>query len=169
MKKRIDNLKNFGFAGETTVVAPGINAKMNEFQAAMGLIQLKTIDSVIYKRKQIVDLYREGLKDIDGIRFLDNIDHVQHCYSYFPIFIDSIKYGKTRDELYEYLKLNNINGRRYFYPLISQFPTYRGLESAHPNRLPIAEEITQAVICLPLYPNLELNEIEMIISLIKEK
>jgi dTDP-4-amino-4,6-dideoxygalactose transaminase len=169
MKKRIDNLKNFGFAGETTVVAPGINAKMNEFQAAMGLIQLKTIDSVIYKRKQIVDLYREGLKDIDGIRFLDDIDHVQHCYSYFPIFIDSIKYGKTRDELYEYLKLNNINGRRYFYPLISQFPTYRGLESAHPNRLPIAEEITQAVICLPLYPNLELNEIEMIISLIKEK
>jgi dTDP-4-amino-4,6-dideoxygalactose transaminase len=169
MKKRIDNLKNFGFAGETTVVAPGINAKMNEFQAAMGLVQLKTIDKVILKRKQIAEYYRDGLKKVEGISYLNDIDHVRHCYSYFPIFIDPVKYGKTRDELYDYLKLNNINGRRYFYPLISQFPTYRGLESAKSGNLPIAEKATQAVICLPFYPNLEISDLDEIIRLILHK
>lgn len=169
MKNRIDNLKNFGFAGETTVMAPGINAKMNEFQAAMGLVQLKTIDKVILKRKRIADYYRDSLKEVEGISYLNDIDHVQHCYSYFPIFVDPDKYGKTRDELYDYLKLNNINGRRYFYPLISQFPTYRGLESAKSGNLPFAEKATQAVICLPFYPNLEISDLDEIIRLILHK
>jgi dTDP-4-amino-4,6-dideoxygalactose transaminase len=169
MKKRIDNLKNFGFAGETTVVAPGINAKMNELQAAMGLLQLKTIDIVIEKRKKIAELYSNELKDIIGITFLDEIPNVKHCYSYFPVFINHEKYGKSRDEVYELLKQQNIYGRRYFYPLISQFPTYRGLESAKPENLPIAERITKEVICLPIYPDLDKDTIMNICKILMKK
>lgn len=165
-KKRIDFLKNFGFANETTVVAPGINAKMNEVQAAMGLIQLKYIDKNIEKRKKIAELYRKKLSRIKGISFLNDLPNVKHCYSYFPIFVDKYQYGKTRDELYEELKKNNIYGRRYFYPLISQFPTYRGLDSALPGKLAIAEKTTEMVICLPIYSELEKNEVEKIISII---
>lgn len=168
-KKRIDNLKNFGFVNETTVVAPGINAKMNEVQAAMGLLQLKYIDGAIEQRKQIADWYRAGLKNIDGITYLEDIPDVKHCYSYFPILVDKTKYGKTRDELYEELKKHNIFGRRYFYPLISQFPTYRGLESAQPGKMPIAENTTEQVICLPLFPDLEQVQQDKIIELIKLK
>jgi dTDP-4-amino-4,6-dideoxygalactose transaminase len=156
MKKRVDYLKNFGFAGETTVVAPGINAKMSEVQAAMGLLQLKYIDKNIEKRRNITLHYRELLAEIPGIRFLNDIHDVKHCYSYFPIFLDNERYGLSRDALYEKLKKNNIYGRRYFYPLISQFPTYRGLESARARKMPVAEKVTKEVICLPLYP--ELNE-----------
>jgi dTDP-4-amino-4,6-dideoxygalactose transaminase len=166
-KKRIDFLKNFGFANETTVVAPGINAKMNEVQAAMGLLQLKYIDENIEKRKKIAELYRKNLMGIDGITFLNDMPGVRHCYSYFPIFVDSKKYGKTRDELYEELKKNNIFGRRYFYPLISQFPTYKGLDSAQPGKMPIAEKITEQVICLPIYPDLCSNNIEEVCRIIK--
>ena len=150
MKKRIDFLKNFGFAGETTVIAPGINAKMNEVQAAMGLLQLKYIDENIEKRRQITLRYRAQLRNIPGISFLDDFPNIKHCYSYFPIFVDEKEYGLSRDMLYTKLKQNNIFGRRYFYPLISQFPTYRGLESARSDRLRVAEEITLQVICLPL-------------------
>ncbi len=161
-KKRIDNLKNFGFENETTVVAPGINAKMNEVQAAMGLLQLKHIDGAIEKRKTIAEIYREKLKGIEGISYLEDLQGVKHCYPYFPILIDREKYGKTRDTVYEELKKHNIYGRRYFYPLISQFPTYRGLESAKQGRMPIAEAVTKQVICLPIYPTLDKETVEMI-------
>jgi dTDP-4-amino-4,6-dideoxygalactose transaminase len=166
-KKRIDNLKNFGFANETTVVAPGINAKMNELQAAMGLLQLKYIDGAIDKRKAIAESYREKLKGIQGISFSEEIQGVRHCYSYFPIFVDRERYGKTRDEVYEELKKQNVFGRRYFYPLISQFPTYRGLESAQPGKMPVAEKVTGEVICLPIYPDLDIHSTDRICGILE--
>jgi dTDP-4-amino-4,6-dideoxygalactose transaminase len=167
-KKRIDNLKNFGFVNETTVVTPGINAKMNEIQAAMGLLQLKYIDGLIEKRKQIVEQYRERLNGINGITYMEDMPGVKHCYSYFPVLIDKDKYGKTRDDLYEELKKHSIYGRRYFYPLISQFPTYRGLDSAQPGKMPVAERITEEVICLPIYSNLEVENILRIVDIVKK-
>ena len=168
MKKRIDFLKNFGFSGETTVVAPGINAKMSEIQAAMGLLQLKYIDKNIYKRHEITQYYGEWLNKISGIKLLNDIPNVKHNYSYLPIFVDVDKYGISRDELYENLKEHNTYTRRYFYPLISQFPTYRGLESAQPGKLPVAEKAADQVICLPLYPELQANTIDSICSFIKK-
>lgn len=167
-KKRIDNLKNFGFAGETTVMAPGINAKMNEVQAAMGLLQLKYIDRAIAKRKKIADQYRQGLKGVVGLSCLEDIPGVRHCYPYFPVFIDNEKYGKTRDAVYEELKNHNIFGRRYFYPLISQFPTYRAIESAKPGKMPVAEKMTEKVICLPIYPDLAPDTVNEIIFAIRD-
>jgi len=168
-KKRIDYLKNFGFAGETTVVQPGVNAKMNEMQAAMGLLQLKYIDENIEKRRQIGFRYRAALKDIPGLRFLNDIPGVHHCYSYFPIFIDEERYGKSRDEVYETLKQHNIYARRYFYPLISQFPTYRGLESAHVSNLPEASKLTDQVICLPIYPDLNMEQLSNICNVLRDQ
>jgi dTDP-4-amino-4,6-dideoxygalactose transaminase len=166
-KRRIDNLKNFGFVNEISVVIPGINAKMNEVQAAMGLLQLKYIGGAIEKRRQIALQYREELKNVKGITCLYDLDDVKHCYSYFPVLIDRDKYGKTRDEIYEELKLYLIFGRRYFYPLISQFPIYRGLESAEPGRMPVAERVTQQVLCLPIYPDLPVDARNLIISILK--
>jgi dTDP-4-amino-4,6-dideoxygalactose transaminase len=167
-KKRIDNLKNFGFINETTVEAPGINAKMNEVQAAMGLLQLKYIDMAIAKRKKIAERYRECFKGCAGLIYLEDFPEVRHCYPYFPILIDKEKYGKTRNDVYEELKKHNIFGRRYFYPLISQFPTYKGLESAQPGKMPVAERITEEVICLPIYPDLELEQATAIGQIIKD-
>lgn len=167
-KKRIDHLKNFGFIDEATVVTPGINAKMNEVQAAMGLLQLKYVDQAIAKRKKIAESYRAGLKGIAGLTYLDDFSNVKYCYPYFPILIDKTKFGKTRDEVYEELKKHNIFGRRYFYPLISQFPTYRGFESAQPGKMPVAEKIAKKVICLPIYPELSVEELNLIIGVIKE-
>ena len=168
MKNRIDFLKNFGFAGETTVVGPGINAKMNEFQAALGLLQLKYIDEVINKRRLNFELYREALRDIPGIRYLEEMDGVHHSYSYFPIFIDSKIFGHTRDDTYKNLKNKNIYGRRYFFPLISRFPTYRELSSADPANLQVAEESASRVICLPIYPELTISDIEIITSHLRQ-
>jgi dTDP-4-amino-4,6-dideoxygalactose transaminase len=165
-KRHIDDLKNFGFRGETTVVAPGFNAKMNEVQAAMGLLQLKHIDKNIAKRRDIANQYRKLLHCIPGLRFLEDMPEVQHCYSYFPVFIDEEKFGMSRDALYEKLKEHNIYGRRYFYPLISQFPTYNRLESAQPGKMPVAERITEEVICLPIYPNIELVSLKRIFKII---
>jgi dTDP-4-amino-4,6-dideoxygalactose transaminase len=166
-KQRIDYLKNFGFAGETTVIAPGINAKMNEVQAAYGLLQLKIVDENIAKRKAITEIYREQLANIPGIKYLNDMEAVDHTYSYFPIFIDAKIYRKTRDELYDELKKNKIFGRRYFYPLISQFPSYRGLTSAKPANLPIAEKVANQVICLPIYPNLVNNDVLKVSEIIQ--
>ena len=167
MKKRIDYLKNFGFAGETTVVGPGINAKMNEFQSALGVLQLKYIDQAIEKRKMITQYYRDGLQNVQGVRFPEDIEEVHHCYSYFPVFIDKHIFGKSRDDIYEALKRENIFGRRYFYPLISQFPTYRGLPSAKPDNLPVANSVSDEVLCLPIYPGLEMTLLDSIIDLIR--
>lgn len=168
-KIRIDYLKNFGYAGEETVIAPGINAKMNEVQAAYGLIQLKYVDNEIIKRKIITDKYRELLKNIKGISYIDDIENVTHNYAYFPIFIDKNIFGISRDELNTILKENGIIGRRYFYPLISQFPTYKGLPSSDVSNLPIAEKATKNVFCLPIYPNLSLSSIEKICNIIINK
>jgi len=167
-KQRIDYLKNFGFADETTVIAPGINAKMNELQSAYGLLQLKYVDECINKRKNIAKRYREHLNGIKGINFLDDMEGVEHAYSYFPILVDAALYGKTRDELYEDLKRHNIFGRRYFYPLISQFPTYRGLSSSRKENLPVATRIAERVICLPIYPDLDISDIENICNLLRQ-
>ena len=166
-KKRIDFLKNFGFADETNVVAPGINGKMNELQAAYGLLQLKTIDSQIADRKRIADTYRSLLKNIEGIRFLEDMENVKHNYSYFPIFVNETEFLMTRDELYFKLKKNNVHGRRYFYPLISEFPPYRGLASSNPENLLNASLISNQVICLPIFPGLEERTLEKIVELIK--
>ena len=166
-KKRIDFLKNFGFTGEITVVAPGINAKMNEFQAALGLLQLRYIDKAIEKRKNVANLYRQQLNGIKGIRFLEDIEGVEHNYAYFPIFVDEKEYGMKRDELYEKLKENNIYGRRYFYPLISKFSPYKSLDSAKPDNLPVAIKIAEQVICLPIYPDLNISDVYNICKIIK--
>lgn len=165
-KKRIDFLKNFGFAGETKVVAPGINAKMNEFQAALGLLQLRYIDQAITARKRIVLKYREQLERVPGISYLDDITGVNHCYQYFPIIVDGDEYGRSRDELYELLKQFNIFTRRYFYPLISQFPAYRGLSSSQPTNLPTAESICKKILCLPVYPEFTAEEQSRVIEAI---
>jgi dTDP-4-amino-4,6-dideoxygalactose transaminase len=167
-KKRLDYLKNFGFADETTVIAPGINAKMNEMQAALGILQLKDVEKNTLKRKRIAEKYREVFSEIDGIEFINEMKNVKHNYGYFPIFVDENKYGKSRDELYEELKKNNIFARRYFYPLISQFPSYRGLDSASSDNLPVATEITEKVICLPIYADLDITEVEKICAIIKQ-
>ncbi len=169
MKRHIDDLKNFGFRDEITVVAPGINAKMNEIQSAMGLLQLKYIDDIIEKRKKITYLYRKLLSNVTGIHFLNDIDHVYHNYSYFPILIEKDKYGKTRDEIYEILKGRNIFSRRYFYPLISQFPVYKDLYSAEPGKMPIAERVATQILCLPIYPNLKTTDVDTICNIIKMK
>lgn len=168
-KKRIDNLKNFGFEDETTVVLPGINAKMDEVQAAMGLLQLKYIDTSIEKRKKVAALYRNLLKEVKGICFLNEFEGVKGCYSYFPILVEETEYGMTRDELYEKLKTFDVFGRRYFYPLISQFPTYSGLESAQPGKMPVAEAVTEKVICLPMYSDLDVDSIQKIAEIIQSK
>ncbi len=165
MKHHIDNLKNFGFRGETVVEEPGINAKLNEVQAAYGLLSLKYIDDAIAKRKQIVEHYRAALKNISGISFLSEQSGVEYNYAYFPIFVDEAKYSMSRDTLYEKLKSNNILGRRYFYPLISTFEPYRELPSAQ--NLPVAQKAAEQVICLPLYPDLEKEDVERIINIVK--
>ena len=160
--------EKFGFAGEITVIAPGINAKMNELQAAYGLLQLKRIDSYIARRKEIAELYRKELSGIKGIRLLNDIEGVNHSYTYFPILVDESLYVESRDSLYERLRKNNIYGRRYFYPLISDFPTYRGLPSAKPENLPISRQISEKVICLPMYSELERNIVYKIKNIIQK-
>jgi len=168
-KKRIDYLKNFGFAGETKVMAPGINSKMNEIQAALGLLQLKYHKQNIEKRKIIADTYHKELSEIDGISLLPEPVDTNLNYSYFSIFVDEKEYGMNRDELYEKLKLHNIYGRRYFYPLISEFPMYKGLESAKPGNLPVAKKMADSVICLPIYTDLDDQKIKNITVIIKDK
>ena len=150
-KQRIDYLKNFGFANETTVVAPGINSKMDEIRSAIGLLNLGQVDGAIAARRHVAQLY------------------VRHNYSYFPIFVDAQKYGMTRDDLYQKLKDHNILGRRYFYPLISTFSTYRGLDSARPENLPVAHRIAEQVICLPMHHLLSDADVERIMDVIISK
>lgn len=165
-KKRIDYLKNFGFAGETEVVAPGINSKMDEMRSAYGLLNLKQVDAAIEARHQVAIKYREALRDVEGIEFWDDLPGVKHNYSYFPIFIDAMKYGMTRDELYFKMKEQNVLGRRYFYPLISDFSTYRGLPSASPENLPIATKMAKEVICLPMHHTLSDEDILRVLNII---
>lgn len=168
-KKRIDYLKNFGFANEVTVVGPGINSKMDEVRSAYGLLNLRQVDAAIEARHQVAIKYREALRPVEGITFFDDMPGVKHNYSYFPIFVDAEKYGMTRDELYFKMKERNVLGRRYFYPLISEFSTYRGLESARPENLPNAHRMAETVICLPMHHALSDDDIERVIGCIISK
>lgn len=165
-KKRIDYLKNFGIADEVTVVGPGINSKMDEIRSAYGLLNLKQVDAAIEARHQVAIKYREALCDVEGITFFDDMPGVKHNYSYFPIFIDAEKYGMTRDDLYFKMKAVNVLGRRYFYPLISEFTTYRGLESAAPENLPNAHKMADSVICLPMHHALSDEDIQRVLDCI---
>lgn len=165
-KKRIDYLKNFGFAGETTVVGPGINSKVDEMRAAYGLLNLKQVDAAIEARQKTANIYREALRGVEGLTFYEDMPGVKHNYSYFPIFVDAEKYGMTRDELYFKMKEQNVLGRRYFYPLISEFSTYRGLPSANKENLPQAHKMADSVICLPMHHELSEGDIERIHKLI---
>ena len=167
-KKRIDYLKNFGFASETEVVAPGINSKVDEVRAAYGLLNLKQVDHAINSRRKVAIRYRDELQGVKGITFFNDIPGVRHNYSYFPIFINAEEYGMTRDELYFKMKEHNVFGRRYFYPLISTFSTYRGLDSANPDNLPVATQMSNNVICLPMHHALSENEVEYILQIIKK-
>lgn len=166
-KKRIDYLKNFGFANETTVVAPGINSKMDEVRAAYGILNLRQVDAAIEARQHVAQRYRQALRNIDGLTFFDDMPGVRHNYSYFPVFIDAEKFGMTRDELYFKMKDANVLGRRYFYPLISDFSTYRGLPSSTPQNLPVATRIANQVICLPMHHEISEKDLTRIINCIK--
>ena len=163
-KKRVDFLKNFGFAGETEVVAPGINSKMDEVRAAYGLLNLKQVDEAIEKRHQVAVKYRNALRNVPGIHFFDDMPGVRHNYSYFPIFINAEEYGMTRDELYFKMKADGVLGRRYFYPLISTFSTYRSLPSAGAENLPVATKVANEVICLPMHHELTDADIERVLN-----
>ncbi|MEX2505477.1 MAG: DegT/DnrJ/EryC1/StrS family aminotransferase [Pseudohongiellaceae bacterium] len=152
-KQRIDYLKNFGFADEVTVMASGINGKMSEVNAAMGLLQLRYIDEVLERRKTIANQYREALAAVEGIELLPIPEETEGNAAYFPILVTEL-YPKSRDALYERLKQHGIHGRRYFYPLISEMPMYRGYSSASSSLLSNAKAIAGQVLCLPIYPKL---------------
>lgn len=159
MKKRIDNLKNFGITDEVTVEAPGINGKMDEMRSAYGLLNLKQVDAAIKSRNEVAKRYRETLRTVDGISFWDDMPGVRHNYSYFPVFVDSERFGMTRDELYNKMKEQGVLSRRYFYPLISNFPTYNGLASSDKDNLPLANKMADKVLCLPMHHALTENDI----------
>ena len=167
-KKHIDDLKNFGIHDEVTVVGPGINSKMDEMRSAYGLLNLRQVDAAIAARQQVAIKYREALRDVEGITFFDDMPGVKHNYSYFPIFIDEKAFGMSRDALYTKMKAANVLGRRYFYPLISEFSTYRGLESANPKNLPNAHKMADSVLCLPMHHELRDEDIQRTIDLIKK-
>lgn len=168
-KKQVDYLKNFGFAGETKVVGPGINSKMDEIRSAYGLLNLKQVDACIEARHQVAIKYREALKDVEGICYWEDIPGVRHNYSYFPIFVDAMKYGMTRDDLYYKMKEKDVWGRRYFYPLITAFAPYRDLPSASADNLPVATKMANDVICLPMHHELCENDIERVLECIIRK
>lgn len=164
-KTRIDHLKNFGHVSEEVVVAPGINGKMSEINAAFGLLQLKHIDKAIARRKEIDAAYREQLEGVKGIQCLPvDLENVVN-FAYFPILVEA-DYSLSRNDLHQKLKDNGINPRRYFHPLISDFSMYRGFPSAHQDNLPVAVAAAQKILCLPIYPDLEDAQIEIITQLI---
>lgn len=165
-KLRIDQLKNFGFVDETTVVATGINGKMSEINAAMGLLQLTHLAEALDRRRQIDATYRETLKGVKGIRCVERNGATTDNFAYFPILVES-GYALTRDELYQKLRDRNIYARRYFYPLISEFPMYRGHPSANRANLPIASAMAQQILCLPIYPALQAGDQLRVIETIR--
>lgn len=164
LKEKVDRMSDFGFAGETDIVDLGINAKLDEVRSAYGLLNLKQVDAAIENRRKVANCYREALRDVPGIRFLEDIPEVRHNYGYFPIFVDADKYGKTRDELYEKLKENGIYARRYFFPLISNIRTYKDNPSAKPSNLPNANKLAEQVICLPIGHFFKDEEITLILN-----
>lgn len=167
LKKRIDYLKNFGFADEVTVIAPGINGKMNEFQSVIGLLSLEIVEEEIANRKKVAETYFELLKNVKGIKLFNFFEDYEHNYSYFPIRIDEKEFGVSREKVYEELRKNNIYARRYFYPLISNMPSYRSLPSANKENLPVANKIAEQVLCLPIYGKLALNNVIEITNVLR--
>lgn len=168
-KKRIDNLKNFGITDDVTVVAPGINGKMDEMRSAYGLLNLKQVDTAIESRHQVAVKYREALRSVNGITFWDDMPGVRHNYSYFPIFVDAEKFGVNRDDLFFMMRERNVWSRRYFYPLISNFETYSGLPSAAKDNLPIGNKMADKVLCLPMHHALTEEEVQRVIDTIIKK
>jgi len=154
-RRRVNMLKNFGIADEETIIGPGLNGKMNEVQAAFGLLQLRTIDQEIANRRAIAESYRRHLEGIPGVRFLRDLPEVRHNHGYFPVLIDPALYGLDRDAVYGLLKKFNVNTRKYFHPLVSRAPCYAALPSARPGALPVAERVSQQVLCLPIYGTLD--------------
>lgn len=167
-KKRVDNLKNFGFVDEVTIIGAGMNAKMNEFQAAVGLVQLKHFDDALQKRKCIFNMYKDGLSGVPGVHVIDQHETNTPNYSYAPIIINKEEAGMSRDELYALLRANNIYTRRYFYPLISNLEIYKDLPSANITNLPNANRLSNSVICLPMYTELAHTDVEEIIMLVRK-
>jgi dTDP-4-amino-4,6-dideoxygalactose transaminase len=165
-KNHIDHLKNFGFVDEVTVVASGINGKMCEVNAALGLLQLKYVDEVLAKRKKIDAYYRQCLTGVKGVHCLNNAGESVSNYGYFPILVES-EYPLSRDALYQKLRDHNIHARRYFYPLISDFPMYRDLPSAQRGKLPVAASAAERVLCLPIYPELQRDEQQRVVDAIR--
>lgn len=175
MKYHVDNLKNFGFRGETTVVAPGINSKMDEMRAAYGLLNLRQVDAAIEARKRVALQYVEALQGVKGISLFEPITNsllpianseasYRLNYSYFPIFVDEEQYGISRDALYEKMKANNVLGRRYFYPLITEFSPYSVYPSAAKSNLPIANKVADSVICLPMHDALSRDDVKRVLE-----
>lgn len=167
MKKKIDQLKNFGFTGEIEVVAQGINSKMDEIRSAYGLLNLQRVDAAIAARKATAATYRAALQGVPGIRCMEDIPGVSHNYSYFPVFIDSAAYGRTRDELFFAMKEQNVLARRYFYPVIPDFAAYRTTLSAKAADIPVARALAESVLCLPMYHNLTAEDVERVIACMK--
>jgi dTDP-4-amino-4,6-dideoxygalactose transaminase len=168
LHKRIEFLKNFGIADEETVVGPGINGKLNEFQAAFGLLQLEGVEAEIAKRRDLVELYRRLLRDVPGLQLSPKTTGVRWNGAYFPVFIDEAVFGMSRDTLYATLKRFNIYTRRYFYPLVNSAPCYAMLPSALPGQLPVAERAARQVLCLPIFGSLPVSTVETICQVIKE-
>ncbi|MDR1728236.1 MAG: DegT/DnrJ/EryC1/StrS family aminotransferase [Acidobacteriota bacterium] len=166
-KERVDYLKNFGFAGETKIIMPGINGKMDELRAAYGLLNLKRVDDDIARRAAVAKRYREGLADVPGLYSIGEAPGVKANHSYFPIFVDARAFGTSRDALHEKLRDCNIFTRRYFYPLISAFSPYKNLPSAAPENLPNATRLSEEVLCLPIYPDLDMSDVDRIIDAIR--
>lgn len=164
-KQKIDQLKNFGFVNETTVIEPGLNGKMSEFNAAVGLLQLRHLASAIAQRGVLDNLYRSLLSSLPGITCLPPVRQTKRNYAYFPIFVDG-EFAVSRDALYEQLKQAGIFSRRYFFPLISEFPMYQELPSANKENLPVAHDVSRRVICLPLYPDLAESDVRNICDVI---
>ena len=164
MKKRIDNLKNFGITDEVTVVAPGINGKMDEMRSAYGLLNLKQVDAAIKLRNEVAKKYRASLRTVTGVSFWDDMPGVRHNYSYFPVFINTNEFGMSRDGLYFKMKEAGVLSRRYFYPLISNFPTYRGLHTANRENLPLSNKMAEEVLCLPMHHALSDEDINRVLS-----
>lgn len=165
-KTHIDHLKNFGYVNETTVVATGINGKMSELNAAFGLLQLKYIDEKLARRKEIAHAYLDLLKDVPGITCVHSSTGVTN-FSYFPILVE-LGYPLERDALYQRMRDANVFGRRYFFPLISEFPMYRGLPSANRSNLPVAAAIAEQVICLPIFPDMKKEDVHRVVGLFTE-
>ncbi len=168
-KTRINYLRNFGFADEVTVVGPGMNAKMNEIQAAFGVLTLKHVEEAISLREKISLTYRRVLAGTPGLTLTETPPGVKSNHGYVPLLIDAAEYGMSRDQVYDELVRRNVKVRRYFYPLISHFPVYRGMSSAAPENLPVATRVATQVMCLPIYPRLDPGDAEKIALALRDK